>query len=65
MTEIELVTSPDHAFVATVRIPPFQTLPDVLFWGQRVFVQLDAASSPPRYREAFAVAAPVEPEQTR
>lgn len=35
--EVKLFTASGD-FVATVAIPPFQTMPEVLIWGQRVFV---------------------------
>ncbi|NEQ29050.1 MAG: hypothetical protein F6K28_60945 [Microcoleus sp. SIO2G3] len=36
-------------FVVSGKIPPFNQYPDVLFWGERVFV----STAPGKYKEAF------------
>jgi hypothetical protein len=52
---IELVTK-DGQHVAWVEIPPFQTMPDIVAWGDRTFtVDLYSSAAHSVYREAFAV----------
>lgn len=55
--KVKLFTA-DGGFVAEVEIAPFQTMPEVLIWGARVFVwhddpasQIDGKSG---YVEGFA-----------
>ena len=47
----QLLTSAKE-FVAEVEIPPFNTPPDILVWGERFF-KLDQATTRPEYVEAF------------
>lgn len=49
MTFVKLFTASGE-FVAEVEIPPFDTFPEVLIWGSRVFRLGDDDV----YREAFA-----------
>jgi hypothetical protein len=54
----------DGSHVADVQVPPFQSNPDVLIWGDRVF-QFHAAISgggdpcSAEYRECFAFMVPI------
>jgi len=48
MEEVKLYTS-DGKLVTTVVVPNFQTPPDVIIWGSRVFVRKGK-----KYKEAFA-----------
>lgn len=67
MIRIKLFTR-DGGFVTEGEMPPFLTLPDVIVWGERVFIapQVDAAVRAAEHRagevayvEAFAWAMPV------
>lgn len=51
-------------FVVSVKLPPYQTAPDVLIWGERVFKGPEHIPGLPcsSYREVFAVAIPAEPQ---
>lgn len=51
MIEVTLKTE-DGRLVTRGMIPPFQTMPDVLIWGTRIFKRVDDSE----YRECFAVA---------
>lgn len=51
--------------VADVCILATNSLPDVIFWGLRVFVILNHKSDPPEYREAYCVAAIIPPPDWR
>lgn len=65
--EINLYTA-DGGFVAKETIPPFNTPPDVICWGQRFFMRADIAG---RYVECFAYYvtplsfAPAPPEESQ
>jgi hypothetical protein len=57
---VRLLTS-DGRLVTDATIPPFNSRPDVLIWGQRVFthhaeVNRDGDDVKQEYREAFSVA---------
>lgn len=55
MKRIELRTKDGH-HVAWVEVPPFQLGPDVVIWGERVFVAgVNAEAAPDVFFEAFAV----------
>ena len=56
MQPVELFTR-DGSYVTTVHVPPFQTPPEVIVWGLRIFV-LDREAG--KYREAFAYAVPLQ-----
>ncbi len=43
----------DGRHVADVRIPPFETAPDVLVWGERIFFRCPTNRAG-EWREAFA-----------
>lgn len=64
MHTVRLETETGH-FVVAGQIPPFQTMPTVVLWGQRVFALYEAGANghPSRYRERFTVALVVESEQ--
>jgi hypothetical protein len=56
---IRLVTGHDRGWVGTFDIPPFQTPPDVVIWGDRVFTrsvlpQFADVARDQEYVEAFA-----------
>lgn len=56
MFEIRLETA-NGDYVITGIIPPFQTLPEVVIWGERVFrLASDDGEATPVYREVFFVA---------
>jgi hypothetical protein len=45
----------DRRFVKDVEIPPFNTPPDLLVWGERFFILDETAGSvQPEYLEAFS-----------
>lgn len=48
---VELYTR-DGGLVVRAQLPPFNTMPDVLFWGERIFRHEQDG----RYKEAFAYA---------
>lgn len=56
---IELVTK-DGQHVAWVEIPPFQTMPDIVAWGDRTFT-LDLKNSR-TLRQVEALLLPPEPK---
>lgn len=58
MEKVNLMTS-SGSFVATVEIPRFTSYPDVIIWGQRIFID----SKKGHYVEAFSYAVPPSVEQ--
>jgi len=51
----------DRAHVAYLAIPPFQSGPEVIIWGNRTFTRDFLQPGPyPRYVEAFAYMHPVQ-----
>lgn len=54
--KVRLLTA-GKELVLDATIPPFNMAPDVLMWGTRVFINMDASIDNRRlYREAFATA---------
>jgi hypothetical protein len=58
MLEIKLETTKGEE-VASALMPPFQSLPEVVIWGLRVFMFNRLAAAVPVYRECFAWCVPV------
>lgn len=55
MEPIELHTR-DGGYVTTVQVPTFSPPPDVIVWGQRMFMRGEDG----KYREAFTYVVPLE-----
>jgi hypothetical protein len=69
MIAIRLATRDGHE-VADVRVQPFQYLPEVLVWGERIFsfhaeLNMDGEPNKAEYREVFCfVIPPTAPQLT-
>lgn len=65
MIDVELQTNTGD-FIVTVEVIPFQTMPEVLLWGERCFKRCpspSAAAVEEIYQEVFFVVVP--PDNTR